>query len=415
MRILILSQYYAPEPISKPHELAVGLVEKGHQVLAITAFPNYPHGSIYQGYRLRPWQWEMRDGIRILRLPLFPDHSRSAIRRILNYTSFMATSSLLGPVGGGKADVMYVWHPPLTMGVSAWIIGLMRSIPFVYGVHDLWPEGVEATGMLKSRRLLKWLARLERFVYRRASAITVVSPGFKSNLVGKGVPPDKVHVLTDWANESVYRPVTPDSALAEETGMAGRFNVLFGGNIGPAQALATVLEAAQRLSHLPDIQFVIAGDGVDKARLEALVREKGLTNVRFLGQQPAEKMPHLYALSDVLLAHFKRDPLFEISIPSKVFAYMACRRPVLMASQGDAANLVKAAGAGVTCKAEDPDTLAKAVVDLYSMSPHERARMGDAGRQAFLQQYSREVLLQRHGELLRQVASQGAQSMEPVG
>jgi glycosyltransferase involved in cell wall biosynthesis len=268
--------------------------------------------------------------------------------------------------------------------------------------------------MLKSQRLLKWLAKLEGFVYRHASAIVVISPGFKRSLIGKGVPPDKVHVLTDWANESIYQPVPPDSALAEETGMAGRFNVLFGGNMGPAQALATVLEAAQRLSHIPDVQFVFAGDGVDKARLEALAQEKGLANVRFLGRQPAEKMPHLYALSDVLLAHFKRDPLFEISIPGKVFAYMACQRPVLMASDGDAADLVKAAGAGVTCKAEDPDALAKAVVALYSMSPQERTRMGDAGSQAFLQQYSRDVLLQRHEELLTQVAGLSVKSMEPV-
>jgi glycosyltransferase involved in cell wall biosynthesis len=327
----------------------------------------------------------------------------------------MATSSLLGPLGSGKADVMYVWHPPLTVGVSAWLIGLMRRIPFVYGVHDLWPDALEATGMLKSQRLLKWLARLESFVYRRASAIAVVSPGFKSNLIGKGVPPDKVHVLTDWANESIYQPVLPDRALAEETGMAGRFNVLFGGNMGPAQALLTVLEAAQRLSHLPDVQFVFAGDGVDKARLEALAQGKGLANVRFLGWQPAEKMPYLYALSDVLLAHFKRDPLLEISIPSKLFSYMACGRPVLMASQGDAADLVKAADAGLTCTAQDPDALAKAVLEMYNMSPDQRAGMGVAGRKAFLQQYSQDVLLQRHEELLSQVAGLGAKSMEPVG
>jgi glycosyltransferase involved in cell wall biosynthesis len=309
---------------------------------------------------------------------------------------------------------MYVFHPPLTIGVSAWLIGLMRSIPFVYGVHDLWPEAVAATGMVRSQMLLDWLARLEGFVYRRASAIAVISPGFERNLIGKGVPPEKVHVLTDWANESIYQPVPTDSALAEETGMGGRFNVLFGGNLGLGQALDTVIEAAQRLSHLPDIQFVIAGDGVDKARLEALVREKGLTNVRFLGQQPAEKMPHLYALSDVLLAHYKRDPLFEISIPSKLFAYMACQRPILMASDGDAANLVKAAGAGVPCRAQDPDALASTVLKLYRMSPDERARMGAAGRQAFLQQYSRQVLLQRHEELLSKVAGLGAKSMEPV-
>jgi glycosyltransferase involved in cell wall biosynthesis len=307
---------------------------------------------------------------------------------------------------------MYVWHPPLTIGVSAWLIGLMRHIPFVYGANDLWPEGIAATGMIKSQRLLNWLARLESFVYRRASAISVLSPGIKRNLVGKGVPPDKVHVLTDWADESIYRPVPPDSALAEETGMAGHFNVLFGGNMGLAQALETVVEAAQRLSHLPDIQFVFAGDGVDRARLEALAQEKGLSNVRFLGWQPTENMPRLYALADALLAHFKRAPVFEISIPGKLFNYMACQKPVLMASKGDAADMVRTAGAGVTCEAQDPDALARAVLELYSMSPKDRAEMGAAGREAVLQQYSRAVLIQRHEELFLQVAKSNPRAVE---
>ena len=404
MRILILSQFYEPEPIPKPHELAVALVARGHRVRVITGFPNYPHGTLYPRYKLRPWKWESRDGVSIIRIPLVPDHSRSSVRRVLNYGSFMASAGLLGPMTTASADVMYVWHPPLTVGVAAWIIGMARRIPFVYGVHDLWPEAIAATGMVKSERVLRLLGRLERFVYRRASTIAVVSPGFKRNLESKGVPPEKVHVLPDWADESIYRPVPPSDSLAEETGMARRFNVLFGGNMGLAQALHSVVDAAQILSQVPDIQFVFAGDGVDRVRLENMVNERGIGNVRFLGRQPPEQMPHLYALSDVLLAHFKRDPLFEISIPGKVFAYMACQRPVLMASEGDAAEIVRSAGAGMTCPAEDPEALAGSVLSLYHMDPQSRARMGESGRRAFLQQYSRDILVRRHEELLHQVA-----------
>jgi colanic acid biosynthesis glycosyl transferase WcaI len=418
MRILVLSQFYDPEPVSFPHDLAMGLLEKGHKVSAITAIPNYPYDHFYPGYRLRPWQREVRDGIPVLRLPLIPDHSRSARRRILNYASFMATSSLLGPFGSGRADVMYVWHPPLTMGVSASTIGLLRRIPFVYAVYDLWPEAVAATGISNNQVLFKALRRLESFVYRRAAAIIAISPGFKRNLISKGVPADKIHVFNHWANDSIYRPVPPDQSLAEEVGMAGLFNVFFGGNIGLAQALETVVHTAQRLSHLPDIQFLFAGDGMDKPRLEALAQEQGLTNVRFLGRQPEERMPYLYALSDVLLAHFKKDPLFEISVPGKLFAYLACQRPILMASEGDAADIVNAAGAGVTCPAEDPDALARAVLKLYQMSPDQRAEMGAAARQAFLRQYFRGVLLQRHEELLSQVAGRatgvGAHGRAPL-
>ena len=404
MRILILSQYYAPEPVPKPHELALGLVKRGHQVLSITGFPNYPHGSFYSDRSLRPWRREVQDGVDVLRLPLVPDHSRSAVSRILNYTSFMTSAAVLGSLMCGKADVIYVWHPPLTLGVSAWLMGLSRRIPVVYGVHDLWPEAVEATGMVTNQRVLGMMSKLERFVYKRATAIGVVSPGFKRNLVGKGVPEEKVHILPDCANEAVFHPLPPDATLARDTGMSGRFNVLFGGNLGLAQGLETVIDVAQRLAYVPEVQFVFAGDGMDRARLESLAKERKLDNVLFLGQQPGERMPELYALADVLLAHYRRDPLFEISIPGKVFNYMSCQRPVLMASEGDAADLVAAAGAGVTCPAEDPEALAGAVMQLYNMPPAERAELGAAGRRAVRERYSLEVQARDHEELLLQVA-----------
>ncbi len=404
MRILIHSYFYHPEPIWMPHELAVSLAQRGHRVQVVTGFPSYPKGKLYDGYRQRLWKRETIDGIPVLRLPLMVDHSRSSLRRILSYGSFMASSCVIGTLGIGPADVMYVSHPPLSVGVSAWTMGLMRRIPFVYAVNDLWPEAILATGMVRSRKIIAGLRWLERFVYRRAAAIITVSPGYKDNLIGKGVPPEKVTVITNWANEEIYQPVEPDPALARELGMAGRFNVVFGGNMGLAQNLETVVEAADLLKSNEDIQFLFAGDGVGRDALEGAVRERKLDNVRFLGQQPATRMPHIYALSDVLLAHYKRDPLFEISIPAKIFSYMACQRPVLMASAGNAADLVEAAGAGTSCPAEDPQAMAQAVLDLHSMSADERAAMGTAGRQAFLENHSREVLVGRHEDLLMEVA-----------
>jgi glycosyltransferase involved in cell wall biosynthesis len=411
MRILILSQFYDPEPVVFPHELAVGLKERGHQVSVITAIPNYPHDKIYPGYRMRPWIREVRDGIDVLRLPLAPDHSRSAKRRILNYASFMASSSLIGPWINGKFDVMYVWHPPLTLGVSAWIIGMMKRIPFLYAVYDLWPEAVSATGISNNNLLMRGLRTLERFVYRRAAAIAVISPGYKQNLIAKGVSPEKIHVFTHWADESLFRPVPPNRELANAMGMAGRFNVIFGGNIGLAQALGTVIEAAQRLTDYPEIQFVFAGDGIDLPRLEALVRERDLRNVKFLGWQPYDLMPDLYALSDVLLAHYKKDPLFEISVPGKLFAYLACQKPVLMASEGDSASIVESSGAGLTCPAEHPAAMADAILKLYRMTSQERATMGAAGRMAFETQYSRSILVDRHEELLAQISGAPQQAV----
>lgn len=412
MRILILTQYYPPEPIPKPYELARGLVERGHEVVVITGFPNYPGGRLYPGVRIRLWHHDLIDGIRVLRLPLFPDHSRSPLRRVFNYTSFAVSVVALGSVLSGPADVMFVEHPPLTIGVAAWILGGVRRMPFLYAVNDLWPESVEATGMLRSRHLLDCIRKIESFVYRRAAGIAVVSPGVKGNLIGKGVPPDKVQVIPHWADESLYRPVPPDPNLARKFSMAGRFNVVFAGQMGLAQALDVVLDAAEELSDLAEVQFVLVGDGTDAERLRQAAGEQGLENVRFLGRQPAEMMPYIFAVAGALLVHLRDDPVFRVTIPSKTIAYMACGRPVLMAVEGDAADLIRAAGAGVTCRSQSGKDLADAVRRLHAMSREAREHMGRAGRKAFLTSYSRGVLLDRYEAILGGMARGNARGAE---
>lgn len=405
MRIIVLSQWYPPEPESKIHLLARDLVARGHEVTSITGYPNYPTGKLYPGFRIRWRQWEERDGVRVLRLPLYPSHDRSGFRRALNYGSFAACASLLGPLSVGPADVMWVYHPPLTIGMPAWVISLTRGVPFVYEVQDMWPETLAATGMLSSAGAVNALAAFARFVYRRAAAITVISPGFKRNLVGKGVPAQKIHVIPNWADEDVFRPVPPDPALAAEYGLADKFNIVFAGNMGAAQALDSVLDAAGELQELASVQFVFMGDGVDVEQLKSSVQQRSLTNVRFIGRQPVTRMPHLFAHAAALLVHLRRDPLFEITIPSKTIAYMACGRPVISATEGDAAAVVAQAGAGLVCPPEDPAALVHAVRTLLAMSPESRAAMGEAGRQAYLRHYTRHILVSRYEALLQAVAA----------
>jgi colanic acid biosynthesis glycosyl transferase WcaI len=404
LRILSLSQWYSPEPDSKIHLLAKDLAVRGHQVTSVTGFPNYPQGYIYPGYRQRLWRWEEMESVRVLRLPLYPDHSRSAVRRALNYWSFAASASCLGPLLCGPADVMWVYHPPLTVGIPAWWIGLLRRVPFVYEVQDMWPETLAATGMMPPAWAMPWISRLAQFIYRHAAAVAVISPGFRRNLISKGVPAEKIHVIPNWADEEIYRPVPRDETLAAEHDLAGRFNVMYGGNLGAAQALDNVLEAAALLRDLPEVQFVLIGDGVDEVRLCEVAQERGLDNVRFIGRQPAERMPYFFALADALLVHLKRDPLFEITIPSKTIAYLACGRPILSCVAGDAAEVVQSAGAGLVCPPEDPAALAQAVRDLYVMPAEQREAMGQSGRRAFLANYTRAVLVDRYETLLREVA-----------
>jgi len=403
MKILILSQWYPPEPVTIPHEMACDLVKRGHQVLSITGFPNYPSGKIYPGYRQRLWQWEEMDGVRVLRLPLYPYHGRSGALRAMNFLSFAMSALLLSPLLCGSADILYVYHPPLTVGMPAWGISLLRGVPFVYDIKDMWPETLQATGMMRSKIVYSILDLFAKFIYTRAAAIVVPSPGFRRNLMAKGVAANKIYIIPNWADEKIYQPVPPDSALAKEYGLAGRFNVIYAGNLGLAQALDTVVEAAQQLSDLPEIQFVFIGDGVDETRLRQRVIAHKVKNVRFLGRQPAERIPYFLALADVLLVHLKRDPLFEITIPSKTLAYMACGRPILMAVAGDAAEVIRNAGAGLVCAPQDPKALANTVRTFYMMPAVERERMGQAGREAFLKHYTRHALMDQYEALFTEI------------
>ena len=407
MKILILTQFYDPEPLPKLHELAHGLHERGHEVTVITGFPNYPYGKLYPGYAMRPWSIDTADGVRVVRLPLYPDHSRSTVRRMANYGSFALSASVLGPWLCGAADVMYVWDPPLTIGMAALAIGMARRVPFVYAVHDLWPEMPLAAGMLEDGAVVRMLERFGRFVYRRAAVVGVVSPAFVDHLAAKGVPREKIEVLTDWVDEALYRPVPADPSLAARLGTTGRFNVVFGGQLGVAQHLETVLDAARLLESRPEVQLLLVGDGVEQARLERRAADMGLGNVRFTGRFPAAEMPAVYALADVLLIHLQADPAFRMSIPGKTYPYMACGKPVLAAVAGVTADIIRDATAGLTCPPEDAEAMAEAVVRLLEMPAEERVRMGESARRAAVAKYARGVVLDEHERVLASARTMG--------
>lgn len=405
MRILLLSFFYQPEPNDvKAHLLGKELVERGHDVTAITTFPNYPHGQIYPGYNQKWRQWENKDGVKLLRVPLYPDHSRSSFKRALSYGSFMASAAILGPLLTRRPDVMWVFHPPLTTAFAGWWISLLKQAPFVLEIQDLWPESLSSTGMFSDSRGLRMVGRAAKFIYRRSAALAVNSPGFKRNLIGKGVPEDKIHIFPHWADETIYHPVDPDPAWGERYGLQGKFNVIFAGNMGPAQALHTVIDAAAQTQDSPDLQYVLIGDGLDLPSLQERARD--LPNVRFIERQPAEHMPQFYAWADALLVTLKDDPLFTITIPSKTVSYLACGRPIVCAVAGDGAAVIRQANAGLTCPPEDASALAKAVKSLYTTPRPDREIMGSAGRQHFLTHYTRRVMVDRYEALFRAIARQ---------
>lgn len=411
MRILLLSQFYWPEVRTAPTNLAAAaefLDGRGHEVQVLTGFPCHPFGRVYDGYRLRWRQWETARGVRILRLPLYPDHSLSTLRRAVNYSSFALSSASIGAwlTRRFAADVILVYLPPLTNWLPIRALQLIHRAPVVCWMSDMWPESLLAAGARLAAWQVRWIGRLERAVYRRSRLICVNSPGAARLLADKGVDPGKIELVGDWADEEVFYPSEPDAALAEELGLAGRFNVVYAGNLGPAQGLDTAIEAAGRLADLTDLQLVLVGDGEDEARLERLAAERAAANVRFIPRRPMTDMHRVLALADVLLMHLKPEPMYETQIPSKLQAYLACARPILCGVAGDSAEVVRQAGAGVSSPPGDAAAMAAALRRLHAMTRAERARLGENGRRHYLERFTRAVLLRRLEALLAGAAGE---------
>jgi glycosyltransferase involved in cell wall biosynthesis len=382
MRILMLSQWFDPEPAIKGLPFARALVAAGHEVRVITGFPNYPGGKVYPGYRIRPYRHETIDGIRITRVALYPSHDGSAVRRVLNYGSFALTATIAGLVTEFEPDVMYVYHPPLTVGLAAAVIGGIRRIPFIYDVQDLWPDTLAATGMIGSPRLLSIVGGLAEWVYRRADIVVAQSPGFVTRLIDRGVPPEKVRLIHNWCDEASL--ATRSAAAVDLAPLAGRFNVVFAGNMGKAQALDAVLDAAAIVARRDArVQFVLLGGGTEAANLESRARTMSLTNVAFLPRLEMNQVGHVLDAADALLVHLRDSPLFSITLPSKTQAYLFAAKPIIMAVPGDAANLVARAGAGVCAQPEDPQSIANAVLHLAELPSVERVEMGARGRRFY--------------------------------
>ncbi len=405
MRMLILSQYYDPEPIPKPSQLAEDLATRGHDVQVITGFPNYPTGVLAPGYRLRPWMRQRIGEIPVLRVFELPYHGQSVLGRLANYVSFMV-AAIVGSLFIRRPDVIYVWHPPLTVGLAAWLVGKMRSAPFVFDVQDIWPDEVIMSGLMREGRAARWMRRLERFVYDRSRRILVVTKGAKANLVAKGVPEEKVSVLPNWLLADLPLPLSHEDreSARAEIRASDRFVVTFAGNLGVLQGLTTLLDAAAALTDRADIAFRVIGDGSDRRRLERLAGAKGLTNLMFLGSRPARETTRLLQASDALLVHLAAGHLNELILPTKTLAYMAAGRPVIVAMSGDAAELIDRSGGGLSIQSGDSAALADAVVRLAALSPEARDQMGDRGRSAVLADFDRRRLVDRLEDLLEAAA-----------
>jgi glycosyltransferase involved in cell wall biosynthesis len=395
VKLLIVSQYFWPEDF-RINDLAVGLAKRGHEVTVLTGKPNYPEGRFHATYGFFRHARDAYQGVNVVRVPLIPRGRGGRIRLALNYASFSLFASLLGPFRcGARYDAILVYEPsPITVGLPALVMKKRTGAPIFFWVQDLWPESLSATGAVRSRALLNLVERFVRFVYRGCDRILVQSLAFSEPIQRLGVEKDRILYFPNSA-EDFYGPVEADR-VPEGVALPTGFRIMFAGNIGAAQALDTVLAAAERLRSQPDIHWIILGDG----RLAPWVRDeigrRKLEHcVHLLGRHPAESMPHWFALADAMLVTLKREPIFALTIPSKVQSYLACAKPIVAALDGEGGRIVRESGAGIAVAAEDPDALAQSVLRMYEMPEAERREMGLRGRRYFEAHFERRMLLER--------------------
>jgi glycosyltransferase involved in cell wall biosynthesis len=390
MKILLVSQYFFPEAFII-NDLVRHLAALGHQVTVLTGKPNYPQGTVYDGYRLGGIQRERYAGeVDVIRLPLLPRGKGGGLRLAANYLSFAVSGLVLAPrlLRGRSFDAILVFAiSPITQAIPAILLKWLKKAHLAVWVQDLWPESVSATGFVRNPWLLKAIGRLVKGIYAGSDTLLVQSRAF-TEPVARYARKDKIvyypNSFEDNSQKAAGDTLVPRHLLDT---LDTRFCLVFAGNLGTAQALGTLVGAAERLRHLPDLKLVIVGSGSMQSWLEQQKTEKALDNLLLAGRFPPEAMGPIFRRAKGLVVTLKRDEIFSCVIPSKIQAYLAAGRPIVAALDGEGAKVVEEARAGLTCPAEDAEALAGCIEKLQAMNAAERDAMGRSGRAYFLEQF----------------------------
>lgn len=405
MNILVVSQYFWPENF-RINDLCLGLAERGNKVTVLTGMPNYPEGRLYRGYGLQgPWR-EMHRGISVVRVPMVTRGEGSRARLALNYVTFALLASVLGPLRLREAfDAVLVYEPsPITVGIPAAVMRRLRGAPMLFWVQDLWPESLRATGAVKSAWVLRAVGRLVRWIYTRSDLVLVQSRAFRAPVESAGVTADRIRYFPNSAERIEVSDTAHAPPVLRE--IPEGFRILFAGNIGVAQDFATILRAAEIARTQADLRWLIVGDGRQRDWVAGEISRRKLgDSVLLLGRYPVETMPAFYAAADALLVTLRRDPIFALTIPSKLQSYLAAGKPVLAALEGEGAAILQEAGAGVATPPERPELLAREAIRLSRLPAEDRAAMGERGRDYYERHFARERLLDQLEGWLREAAT----------
>jgi glycosyltransferase involved in cell wall biosynthesis len=398
MKILYISQYFPPEigaPSNRVYELACHWIKMGHQVKVLTAFPNHPTGIIPEEYKGEKFRREVIDGIEVIRTWVFATPNRGFTKRIINYLSFPISAILMGAPMIGACDVVIATSPQFFVATAGFIVGKLKRKPFIFEVRDLWPDSIIAVGAMKNKAILDSLKSMEHFLYKRASGIVGVAESVEEVIAERAGKRLKMAIIPNGVDTEFFAATTIENKPDAE------FLVSYIGTHGLAHGLETVLDAAEKLRDY-NIKFRFVGEGAEKEKIVRSARRRNLPSVSFLPGQPHELIPDLYRDSNVCLVPLKDREVFSLTIPSKMFEIMACRRPVILGVRGESRRILEKANAGIAIEPENASALADAILTLYN----DRKKceiMGANGYDFVRKYYSRESLSKKYVEFLMDI------------
>lgn len=394
MKILVVSQYFWPENF-RINDLCAELVRRGHEVSVLTGKPNYPEGKIFPSYRDEPDAFLDYQGCKVMRIPMIA-RGQGALMLMLNYLSYVVSASVFGGFRLRKSyfDVIFVYEPsPVTVCLPAIFIKNIKKIPVVFWVQDLWPETLEAIGVVRSPKVLGLIGRLVRYIYNRCDLVLGQSRAFYDGIAKYCDDATKIRYFPNWS-EHVFADssVGPVDEIAKYN---DTFKVLFAGNMGEAQDFPTILKAAQLLkTRQINARIFIVGDGRMQDWVKSEIARQGLEDyVCLLGRHPLEAMPGFYASADALLATLKNSPVFAMTIPCKVQSYMAAGKPILTMISGEGSRVVEDAESGFTADSGDYEQLAKNIIRMSQLSDDDLKTLGDNAKSCAKKEFDREELI----------------------
>lgn len=383
MNLLIICPHFTPD-VAPTGEVMTAIAEslaaRGHRLHVVTSLPWYRLHDVEPGWSGRPWRTETTSWGRITRLHPFPTDKTNIVARAMGFAGFTGAATLAALCSRIRPDAVMVMSPPLPLGVSGWLAAAVRGVPFVFNIQDVFPDVAVELGVITNPKVIAAASWLERFLYRRSDAVTVLSEDLRDNLAAKldGHCPARVRVIPNFVDTERIRPADRMTPYRKRYGLGDRLVVMYAGNVGMSQSLELVLEAARRNLARGDLVFVINGGGSSQKQL--MDAGADLANLRFVEMQPRERLAEVLASADIHMIPL-RTGLARASVPSKLYSILAAGRPVVASVDAgtEVASTIAAAGAGIAVGPDDPDAFSEALGQLID-DPQRRKAMGDSGR-----------------------------------